>query len=88
MAFDISSLAATHVENVGTQHAYDIYTGIVTLSGTTKDVSIPGAKKIVAAFVTAQNDATATYISATSGSTFTITGGSNKVIMWLALVQK
>ncbi len=88
MAFDITSLAATHVENIGIQHAYDIHTGVVALSGTSKTVTIPGAKKVVAAFVSPQNDSTATYVTATSGGSFSIVGGSGIVVMWLALVQK
>lgn len=87
MAFSISSLDPTHVENVGTQHRFDLYTGVVALSGGSATVTIPGVKHVVYASASSQTS-NAARISATATNTFTITGTGSDVAMWIALVQR
>lgn len=86
MAYTITSKAVTQLKNVGVSSSPKQYFGVTTLAGGVGTVSIPGARRVVAAFVSAQSS-TACYVSATSANTFSIAGGTTDVIMWMALVE-
>jgi hypothetical protein len=87
MAYLVTSKSPTQVKNVGIGHAPVMFTGVVALSGGTATVSIPGYSRIVSAFVSAQSS-NATYVGATATNTFTITGTSSDVVMWMAFAEK
>ncbi len=86
MAYTITSKAPTRIKNTGMEHRPMLYHGVTTLAGGVGTVSIPGVRRIVAAFVSAQST-TACSVSATSVNTFSIAGGTTDVIMWFATCE-
>ena len=90
MAYTVTSKSATLVKNVGIIHKPKDYVGVAALSSNTVTVSIPGAQRIVAAFIAVQGTTTTAYVSATSANTFTITttgGSGSENVMWQAYVE-
>lgn len=86
MAYTITSKSPTRVKVVGTMNLPMMYTGVTTLAGGVGTVSIPNVRRIVSAFVSAQST-TACSVSATATNTFSITGGTTDVIMWMAFAE-
>ncbi len=90
MAYTVTSKNPTLVKTVGIVNAPKQYLGVATLASNTVTVSIPGARRIVAAFISVQGTTTTQYVSATSTNTFTITttgGSGTENVMWLAFVE-
>jgi hypothetical protein len=86
MAYTVSSKSPTLVKKVGIVDYPRQYVGVTTLAGGVGTVTIPGVRRIVAAFVSAQST-TACSVSATSVNAFSIAGGTTDVIMWLAYCE-
>ena len=84
MAFALSSRSATLIKRVGVVSQPKMSYGVVALVGGTVDVTIPGAKRILAAFCESQTSNAARH-SASSGSAFTITGTGTDIVEWLAI---
>jgi len=90
MAFTITSKSPTLVKNVGIVNAPKQYVGVVALASNTATVTIPGVRRIVAAFISVQGTTTTQYVSATSTNTFTITttgGSGSENVMWVAYAE-
>lgn len=83
MAYNQTAISARYLETLGVQ-AKLVY-GIGTLSGGTLTVTVPAGRTVVTAWAQAQT-ANAAYVSATSGSTLTVTGTSTDVVAWFAIV--
>lgn len=86
MAYTITSKSPTLVKNVGITQSPRMYTGVTTLAGGVGTVTIPGVRRIVSAFVSAQST-TACSVSATAVNAFSIAGGTTDVIMWLVFAE-
>lgn len=90
MAYTVTSRAVSLVKNVGIRTQPKQYVGVAALSSNTVTISIPGAQRIVAAFISVQGTTTTQYVSATATNTFTITttGGSGaENVMWSAFAE-
>ena len=83
MAFNSTSLSARYLEVLG--HQPKIVYGIGTLSGGTLTVTVPAGRRVVSAWAESQT-ANAARVSATDGSTLTLTGTGSDVVAWFAIV--
>ncbi len=83
MAFNNTALDPQYLPSFGFQPK--IQHGIVALSGGTATVTVKGGRTVVNAWAESQTS-NAARVSATSGSTLTLSGTSSDVVAWFAIV--
>lgn len=83
MAFNQTSLSARYLEVLGSQPKL-VY-GVSALSGGAATITVPAGRRVVTAWAESQT-ANAARVSATDGSTLTLTGTGSDVVAWFAIV--
>jgi hypothetical protein len=83
MAFNQTSISAKYLEMLGSQPK--IVYGISALSGGTATITVPAGRRVVTAWAESQTS-NAARVSATDGSTLTLTGTGTDVVAWFAIV--
>lgn len=86
MAYVVTAKDASEMKNVGTIGSPREFWGVAALSGGTLTVTIPGATRILAAWVGAQS-ANAAYIASSAANAFVVTGTSSDVVMWRCFAE-
>ena len=90
MAYVVTSKSPTEVKNVGLYENPRKFIGVVATVGNSATVTIPGAKAVLAVFMSVQGTTTTQYISATTANSFTITttgGSGTEAVMWEAYAK-
>ena len=83
MPFNNTAINARYLEMLGNQPKL-VY-GIVALESGTKTVTVPGGRRVVSAWAESQTS-NAARVSATDGSTLTLSGTTSDAVAWFAIV--